>query len=146
MTWPITSLPTTPESGDALKTVFCLKSPADGFMINWFGRRTCASSPKNNLLNSFTASVVPLAAYKSLILFIRFLFDVPDARLLGIPAINDNLSFSRKSKIVVSVFPYSRSCCMFCTGFARYSSTVAVEPDVPPVIVSPVMNNCWEVM
>ena len=33
---------------------------------------------------------------------------------------------------------------MFCIGLARYSSRVPVAPDVPPVIVSPVINFCWE--
>ena len=35
---------------------------------------------------------------------------------------------------------------MFWTGFARYSTTVPSEPEVPPVIVSPVMNFCCDVM
>ena len=31
---------------------------------------------------------------------------------------------------------------MFCTGFPRYWTIVPWEPDVPPVIVSPVLNFC----
>ena len=35
---------------------------------------------------------------------------------------------------------------MFCTGFARYLTTVADELEVPPVMVSPVINFCCDVM
>ena len=48
--------------------------------------------------------------------------------------------------MVLSVSAYSNNCWIFCTGFARYRVTVAVEPESPPVMVSPVLNFCWEVM
>ena len=35
---------------------------------------------------------------------------------------------------------------MVCTGFARYLVTTALEEEVPPVTVSPVINFCCEVM
>ena len=35
---------------------------------------------------------------------------------------------------------------MFCTGFARYLTTVPDELEVPPDMVSPVINFCWDVM
>ena len=35
---------------------------------------------------------------------------------------------------------------MFWTGLARYSTTVPSEPEVPPVIVSPVIIFCCDVL
>ena len=35
---------------------------------------------------------------------------------------------------------------MVCTGFARYLETTALEEEVPPVMVSPVINFCCEVI
>ena len=73
----------------------------------------------------------------------RFLLSTPVASSFGIAFINDSRSWSRKSYMVLSTLAYSKSCWMFCTGFARYLTTVPVALDVPPVIVSPVWNCCW---
>ena len=61
-----------------------------------------AVSPSNNLIKSLWPSEVPFAEYKSLIDFIRFLFDVPVARVLGIASIKESLNLFKKSKIVLS--------------------------------------------
>ena len=66
-----------------------------------------------------------------------------DTKLSGIETINWSLIWSKKSYSVLSTFAYSNICWIFWIGFARYSEIVAVEPDVPPVIVSPFINFCW---
>ena len=78
--------------------------------------------------------------------FVRFLLSRPLARLLGIALIKVLRNSSIKSKIVLSTSAYARSCWIFCTGLARYLVTVPVALEVPPVIVSPVINCCCEVM
>ena len=97
-------------------------------------------------MKSLWPSELPLAAYRSLIFFRRFLFDVLVARADGIDVIKESRIWSKKSNIVWSTSAYSSNCWMFWTGFARYLFTIAFAPDVPPVICSSFSNFCCELM
>ena len=91
-------------------------------------------------------SDVPLALYNSRIFLTKFLLLTPSASKSGIAFINSSRKLLRKSYIVLSILAYSNNCCIVCTGLARYLVTIPVALELPPVIVSPVINFCCDVI
>ena len=74
---------------------------------------------------------------------IRFLLLISPSSVSGIEVKKAFLNLVKKPEIVLSTSAYSKSCCIFWTGFALYFFIVAWAPEDEPVINSPSINLFW---
>ena len=95
--WLITSEPSMLAAAETLSVTFWPQLPSEALIILSVGYTISGVSPKKALKNNSWPFDVPLAAYKSLIFFNKFLLETPVANVSGIAFINWSRIWSKKS-------------------------------------------------